>query len=61
MFIICREFSNPNWTLEQVIWTFCFSLILVVAILGNTIVLWIILGKVNQMGFFWKISLTSHI
>lgn len=38
------ETSEPPWTLDQVIWTFCFSLILVVSILGNTIVLWIILG-----------------
>ena len=33
------------WSSSQLIWTFCFALILVVSILGNGIVLWIILGR----------------
>ena len=43
-------FSEPDfdWSLSQLIWTFCFALILVVSILGNCIVLWIILGELTQ-------------
>ena len=35
------------WRLDQVLWTLGFSAILVTAILGNTIVLWIITGNVQ--------------
>ena len=35
----------PPWTMSQIIWTCCFSLIMVTSIVGNTIVLWIICGK----------------
>ncbi|XP_023336238.1 tachykinin-like peptides receptor 86C [Eurytemora carolleeae] len=36
--------SNDVWTYGQILWTLMFSIIIVVAILGNTIVIWIILA-----------------
>ena len=42
------SFSSDPWTAGQAIWTFCFALIMVIAILGNCIVLWIILGKTRN-------------
>ena len=39
-----RSHLELEWSISQLVWTFCFSLILVVSILGNSIVLWIILG-----------------
>ena len=32
------------WTFPSFLWTLCFGLILVVAIIGNCSVLWIVLG-----------------
>ena len=40
--------EEEPWTVGQIVWTFCFSLILVTSILGNTIVLWIILGNTDN-------------
>ena len=36
--------KDLSWSLEQVIWTLLFSIIIVISILGNTLVLWIILA-----------------
>ena len=59
------ETSEPPWTLDQVIWTFCFSLILVVSILGNTIVLWIILGmgrlQFSRFNFFCQLTVQCGV
>ena len=32
------------WLLEHVLWTGAFSIILIISILGNTLVLWTVLG-----------------
>ena len=40
---ILRDQSQP-WTIPSLLWTVCFGLILVVAIIGNCSVLWIVLG-----------------
>ena len=39
-----RGEDDLSWSLEQVIWTFLFSVIVVIAIMGNAMVLWIILA-----------------
>jgi hypothetical protein len=39
--------EEEEWQLDQIIWTILFSFILVVAMLGNSIVIWIILGKIS--------------
>ena len=51
-------FSNDVWTYGQILWTLMFSIIIVVAILGNTIVIWIILGELEGTGcgFIYKRS-----
>ena len=36
--------KDLSWSLEQVIWTLLFSIIIIISILGNTLVLWIILA-----------------
>lgn len=41
---IRTEKEEEVWSLSQLLWTFCFALILVISILGNCIVLWIILA-----------------
>jgi hypothetical protein len=42
----CRSLAeDEEWQVDQVIWTLLFSLILVIAMLGNSIVIWIILGE----------------
>ena len=45
--MVCRSEldSEEEWQLDQVIWTLLFSFILVIAMLGNSIVIWIILGR----------------
>ena len=40
---ILRDQSQP-WTIPSLLWTVCFGLILVVAIIGNCSVLWIVLA-----------------
>jgi hypothetical protein len=37
--------EEEEWQTDQIIWTLLFSLILVIAMLGNSIVIWIILGR----------------
>ena len=39
-----RSEEDQSWNVEQVIWTFLFSVIVVIAIMGNAMVLWIILA-----------------
>ena len=39
--------SQP-WTFPSFLWTVCFGLILVVAIIGNCSVLWIVLGLLER-------------
>ena len=46
--ILSEVVKGELWSPSQVIWTFCFALILVVSILGNGIVLWIILGNLKE-------------
>ena len=41
------------WTFPSFLWTLCFGLILVVAIIGNCSVLWIVLG--------WRDNISSWI
>ena len=42
--IFFRGKEDLTWSLEQIIWTFLFSVIVVIAIMGNAMVLWIILA-----------------
>jgi hypothetical protein len=42
--------EDEEWQVNQVIWTLLFSLILVIAMLGNSIVIWIILGEQLFLG-----------
>ena len=40
-----------SWTIPSFLWTVCFALILVVAIIGNCSVLWIVLGLLDCVLF----------
>ena len=39
-----RDEKDLSWRADQIIWTFLFSVIVVIAIMGNAMVLWIILA-----------------
>ena len=58
-----RGLQNYSWTTAQIIWTFFFSFIIVVAIVGNSIVLWIILAHRNMWSvtnyFLFNLTLTD--
>ena len=54
-----RSHLELEWSISQLVWTFCFSLILVVSILGNSIVLWIILGTSRNIQHSWVQALLS--
>ena len=47
--ILCRNSELEMWSLDQIVWTFFFALILIISILGNCIVLWIILGIYHEL------------
>ena len=38
-------YSTPPWSYLDMFWTLAFSLIVVTALLGNCLVLWIVAGK----------------
>ena len=55
--IFFRGEEDLSWSLEQIIWTFLQSVIIVIAIMGNAMVLWIILAHRRHFYVFltWRI------
>ena len=52
LMLLLRGTADYLWATSQIIWTFFFSFIIVVAIVGNSIVLWIILAHRNM----WSVT-----
>jgi hypothetical protein len=51
--------EEEEWQLDQIIWTILFSFILVVAMLGNSIVIWIILGKIPECDAYYHVTMVT--
>ena len=61
MFKVPFQNRELEWNLSNVLWTVAFSMIVVTSVLGNTMVLWTVCGKVLICLNFMILGLPYHL